>query len=325
MKRLLARLGSTRLTLAGFALLGATVLASQFTFVPAGWGTALPLLLLAVNLAAALLGRSPLRRGGLGLFHVALLGCLLLLAWGRLTHFEGRVELVQGGTLDAAAVQVTSQGPWAGDALATLSVEQGAISVHYAPGVKRQRTRSQVWLGEGAARELRTVGEDQPLRLQGYRLYTTHNKGFAPLVRWVAPGAAPISGALHLPSYPMMDWQQQQRWQPPDGPELRFWLRLPAPVDEQGAWQFEPQRVQAALVVDVAGQRFELQPGQSAHGAFGELRYERLLGWMGYRIHRDPSLEPLALLACLGVLGLALHLWPLSSAPLRRPRREAWR
>ena len=43
------------------------------------------------------------------------------------------------------------------------------------------------------------------------------------------------------------------------------------------------------------------------------MRYERLTGWMGYRIFYDPTLLPLFVVALLGVLGLAWHLWRRSS------------
>ena len=164
--------------------------------------------------------------------------------------------------------------------------------------------------GEGGTTP-QVVGDDHPLVLRGFRFYTTHNKGFAPELRWTAPGAVPVSGRLHLPSYPLFDWKQEQRWQAPGGPEMRFALQLARPMQEDQAWQFQPAEVAHTLVLQVQGQRFELKPGEVARGAFGELRYERLVGWMGYRIHYDPTMHALLALALLGVAGLALHLWPL--------------
>jgi hypothetical protein len=75
-------------------------------------------------------------------------------------------------------------------------------------------------------------------------------------------------------------------------------------------------------VVELQGQRFELRPGDEARIGAGTLRYERLLGWMGYRIHHDPMLVPLFWLALLGIAGLAWHLWPRWIAP--RWRRATW-
>lgn len=309
--RWLKPLASLRLTTAGFVALGALVLVGQFDARLPGWMPALPMAVLAANLSAALLTHPRLRRGGLGLFHLALLGCLLLLAWGRLTHFEGRVELTQGATFDPAAVEVLSVGPWHGERWRRLQFGQGRIEVRYAPGLKRARTISEVSQATSSGEVTGPVGDDHPLKLDGFRFYTTHNKGFAPLLTWQPAAGPALTGAVHLPAYPLFEAQQQQRWQPPGGPELRLWLRLPPLADEQRAWQLQPDQVAAMLVVELQGRRFELHPGDEASGPAGRLRYERLLGWMGYRIHHDPTLAALWWLACLGVLGLARHFWPL--------------
>lgn len=307
------RVASLRVTVAMFVVLALVVLAAQNdTRVPA-WAVAVPQLVLAINLTASLATHPALRRGGLAIFHVALLGCLVLLAWGRLTHFEGRVEVAQGATFDPAAVEPSSVGPWHGDRLRKVQFEQGAFSVKYAPRLKRAHTHSLVTLSDAAGTRTQTVGDDRPLLLSGFRFYTTHNKGFAPLLTWTAPGAAPVTGAVHLPSYPLFDWQQQQRWTPPGGPEARLWLRLDQGVNEQEAWQLRPDQVVAVLVIELAGQRHELRPGEVATGTFGSVRYERLIGWMGYNVHYDPTLSALWWLACLGVAGLALHMWPIQA------------
>lgn len=307
-------LGSPRLTLFGFAALGLAVAGSYVHDSVPAWTVALALAALALNLAAALWRVPALRRGGLGVFHVALLGCLLLVAYGRLTHFSGRLPIVDGQGFDPGAVETVSRGSWHGDGYRELRFGQGPFTVSYAPGVRREHTVSQVLL-EGDV--VQRVGDDRPLKLGGYRFYTTFNKGFAPVLTWTAPGGVPVTGAVMLPSYPLNDWQQEHRWDAPDGPPWRFWLRQTRAVDETGPWTLDPRRTDAVLVAEAAGQRFELRPGDEARGEFGVLRYEWLAGWMGYRIFYDPTLLPLLVLSVLGVLGLARHLW---SAPPRRRR-----
>jgi cytochrome c biogenesis protein len=61
--------------------------------------------------------------------------------------------------------------------------------------------------------------------------------------------------------------------------------------------------------VEANGARHELKPGGTLALPQGTLRYERLTGWMGYRIFYDPTLIPLLLVSLLGVAGLAWHLW----------------
>jgi hypothetical protein len=298
---------SPRVTFAGFAFLAVAVAANLVVPNPVAWSVAGALVTLAINLAASLHQVPRLRRGGLGVFHFSLLACLLLLAIGRLMHFDGRMAIVDGQQFDPRAVETTSRGPWHGDTYRELRFEQGWFSVAYAPGVRRERTTSMIAV-PGGAEPWQAVGDDTPLKLDGYRFYTTHNKGFAPVLTWSSRGQAPVTGAVMLPSYPMNDWQQVHRWESPGGPEWRFWLRVPA-VDETGPWSLEPRRTNAVLIAEAGGHRFELHPGEEARTQAGTLRYEWLAGWMGYRIFYDPTLIPLLLLAVLGVMGLAQHLW----------------
>jgi len=309
MKRLIHRVASSRLTVAGFALLATGTLAAyDRPQVPAA-AIVLPLALLAVNLAAAIIVRPALRRGGLGLFHIALLALLLLAGFGRLAHFDGRVEVAEDGMFDPAQVETVGSGPWHGDGWKDLKFHQGSYEVDYAASVKRSHTRSRVWTDGDDGPMHRVVGDDTPLVLDGYRFYTTHNKGFAPLLSWQPEGGTPVQGLLHMPSYPLFDWKQENSWTAPDGTALRFWLRLERPLSEHSAWTLVPRDMPAVLVVEAAGVRHELRPGQSIALPGATLRYERLAGWMGYRIFYDPTLVPMLIASLLGVLGLGCHLW----------------
>lgn len=312
MKQLLRTLASNRLMMAGFALLAVGTVASyKLPGMPVAVLVA-PLALLALNLAAAIAVRPALRRGGLGLFHACLLALMLLAGWGRLVHLDGRVEVTEGTVLDTAQIEVTAQGPWHGDAWRLLSFQQGLWEVDYAPRVWRTHTRSQVWLpGE---RTPLVVGDDTPLVLDGYRFYTTSNKGFAPVITWQPAGAEPVSGVLHMPSYPALEWKQEQSWKAPDGRELRFWLRVEARVPQDARWTLAPQSTPAVLAVSLDGQRHELRPGDAVQLPGATLRFERLNGWMGYKIFYDPTLIPMLLAALAGVAGLAWHLWHRAGA-----------
>lgn len=304
LERLLA---SPRLTTAGCIALGAAVAAAQSWPEYAAWLIAVPLAVLACNLTAALCVFPRLRRGGLGVFHVCLLACILLLSWGRLTHFDGNVYLVDGQEFEPAAVETQSRGPWHGDALQRVAFRQGPFSVTYAPGVKRKHTISQVELP--GAHDWHEIGDDTPLLLEGYRIYTTSNKGYAPILTWTPDGGTPATGAVMLPSFPLNDWQQVHKWTAPGGGEWNFALRVPQ-VDETRAWTLSPATTTGSLLVaEIQGQRHELRPGQEVRVAGGVLRYEWLAGWMGYRIFHDPTIMPLLVLSLLGVAGLAWHLW----------------
>jgi cytochrome c biogenesis protein len=317
MKRIARRLASSRLTLAGFALLAAGTMASYDRPGAPVWAIVAPLALLTLNLAAALATRKALREGGLGVFHFALLAFLLLAGWGRLTHFDGRVEVGEDVPLDPDQIETLGVGPWHSQGWRQLRFRQGSWDVAYAPGVKRARTRSQVWL-EGQDSPV-VVGDDTPLILDSYRFYTTHNKGFAPLLTWQPEGGAPLRGTLHMPSYPLFDYRQENRWTAPDGRTMQFWLRIERPLADQSAWTLDPHDMPAVLVVQVDAQRHELRPGESLQLPGATLRYERLTGWMGYRIFYDPTLIPLLVVSLVGVAGLAWHLWGRSARLVPQP------
>lgn len=257
-------LGGTRVMIAGCVWLGASLVVASLIADGSWMIVTLPLTALTINLASAIATSPALRRGALGLFHVALLALLVTAAVGRLTHLDARVEIAEATAFDAAAVDVRSRGPWHRDRLHAIAFVQGAYSTEYAKGVKRERTRSELVLFEPDGRaDARTVGDDAPLILEGYRFYTTHNKGFAPIITWVPSGADPLTGALHMPSYPMFDWNQQLVWTTPAGEELRISLDLERKLDDRVAWRLDPARTAARLVVHAKGERHRLAPGDA--------------------------------------------------------------
>jgi cytochrome c biogenesis protein len=306
---MLAFAGSTRMMLAGCGLLAAGMLAGYADATAPAWQVAAPLALLALNLAAAIVRHPRLRRGGLGVFHLALLALLVVAAMGRLARLEGRVELTEGQALAPEDVEVLVRGPWHDYRLPDVRFVQGPYSVDYAPGIRRAQTRSEVALArDEGGHAWRIVGDDTPLLAHGYRFYTTHNKGYAPLVTLAVDGQAPVTGSLHMPSYPLFDWKQENRLSVAGGPELRVFLNVERPPDEISAWTLDPRTVPTTLTVYAQDERIEIGPGQAARLGNTTLRYERMLGWMGYRIYADPALPWLFALACLAIGGLGWHL-----------------
>ncbi|MDH4062208.1 MAG: cytochrome c biogenesis protein ResB, partial [Aquincola sp.] len=212
-----AWLGSPRLALALFALLGVAVAAAGRGAAPAGGLLAVPLALLALNLGCAIATHASFRQQpALLVFHVALLALVLLAAAGRLTYLNGTLEISVGEEFSGALTQ-REQGPLHGDAIERLAFTQLEFAVHYQPGMKRAQTESRVAWRDAAGRPREAVvGDDAPLRLAGYRFYTTPNKGFAPEFVWrSAQGREAMRGTVHLPSYPAQLAAQEQDWTPP--------------------------------------------------------------------------------------------------------------
>lgn len=301
----LRRLASLWLTLACLVGLASMLAWRLGTDRPIGWDVALPLGLLCLNLAAALVVTPALRRQpGLLVFHLGLALLALLLGAGRLMSAAGNVEVTEGLALDPALVTV-APGPLHRFRLPAAAFVQGPFSIDYAPGLTRGATTSRVVLADG--REA-VVGDDVALVINGYRLYTTHNKGFAPLLSFRRADGGWMAGSLHLPSYPLFDYNQGTEWTPPGAAApLTLWLKLDKPVhDKDARWTFRTPD-DPVLVVDDGTRRHELRPGGELAVAGGRLRFEELRTWMGYSIDYDPSRPWLLAAGGIAVAGLLWH------------------
>jgi len=300
---LAAHFGSLRTTLALFALLGAVVLLR-----PALWPLSLVIGALALNLAAALVVHPALRlKLPLLVSHLALLALVVLVAIGRLTALDGRFELTQGVPFDGTLID-RDAGLLHVDRLQSLVFQHHGFEIDYAPGRKRGATRNGVtWQGDDGQPRSAVIGDHHPLLLQGHRFYTSPNKGFAPLLRWVPERGEPQLGAVHLPSFPAQELQQSRAWLLPDGREAWVMLHIDDKlIDPMAETRFTmPQ--QFRLVVRIGEQRAELTPGQSLAVSGGSLVFEELRTWMGYRVAYDPSLPWLLAAALLAALALGVH------------------
>lgn len=308
----LAALASTRLSLAALAAIAAAVVAHA----QAEGG--MPVLLAAVfalagaNLAAALVLQPRLRADlPLFVFHLALLAILALAALGRLTTLTGTLELAQGEVFDGQLL-AREAGPLHPEGLSRLRFVNDGFEIEYAEGWKRGRTTNRVRVfGEDGQVESRVIGDMDALVVDGFRFYTTPNKGFAPVFRWVPRGAGAMQrGAVHLPSYPAREHAQAQAWRiPGTGRDAWVMLELDRPaIDPTRESRF---RIPASwrLVAVIDGVRRELAPGDSVALEEGVLVLEGLTAWMGYQVHYDPTLPWILAAALLAIASLAAFCW----------------
>ena len=315
MKPLLAHFGSLRTALVLMGLLGAAVLTSP----------TLPWLApvvgaMALNLGAALFVHARLRRQlPLLVAHLALLALVVLAAAGRLAALDGRFELTEGVPFDGRLIDGQA-GPWHRDRLHRLAFRHEGFEIDYAPGRQRGPTRNTVtWTGGDGRPQSAVIGDHRPLLLEGYRIYTSPNKGFAPVLRWTPAQGEMLLGAVHLPSYPMHELRQSNEWHLPDGRAL--WVMLETDetlIDPKAPGAFRLPRTHR-LVVRLGDERIELVPGAEVALAGGRLHYEGLSTWMGYRITGDPTLPWLLLASLLAAGALAWHY----AIKFRAPRRAA--
>jgi cytochrome c biogenesis protein ResB len=280
---------------------------------PAIW-LMLPLVLLSLNLLAAILTHAAFRREPpLLTFHLALLVLVVLAALGRLTHFNGQAEVTVGESFDESIV-VRQGGIWHNDRLAQLNFHLDSFAIDYVPldGVaQRGATRAKVsWLDDQGNEHEGVVGDHRPLVLAGYRFYTTHNKGFAPVFIWKSTDELAQQGSIHLPAWPTHEFQQALDWNIP-GTAHRLWTELlfdEVILDPRHPSQFRPPSAHS-LVVRAGDARHELQPGQWLDFPDGRLTYKELRTWMGFTVYYDWTLPWLFSAGLLAVLSLGWYYW----------------
>ncbi|MDH5324600.1 MAG: hypothetical protein OEZ68_08495 [Gammaproteobacteria bacterium] len=309
----LRRLASLKVTLLGMALLaaGAMAIYGNPAQIPA-WVLTVPLMVLALNLTAAIITNVRInQQPGLLVFHVCLLALVILAGVGRLTYLDSHVELPIGTRFDAAEMLDTRTGIFHQGNIDKVAFTQGEFSVEYSPGIQRGRTYSHVQLREASGRWVeQVIGDDSPLLSHGYRFYTTHNKGFTVVLHWMPDNGTPRLGTINMPSFPLFDYKQDNRWTPPESKkEIKFWLQLTTAMDVSKSWVLSHRNSSGVLVVTHRGQRTELGLGQSVDLGDGVLRFERLSMWMGYRIFYDPTIHWMFFISIAGVLGLGQYFW----------------
>jgi len=313
--RILRAVGSPTATLALLGAMALVVLAGiAFGIAIADW-IVLPVAGLFINLMAALVAYATLRtQPMLFAFHAMLAVLALLIGLDRLTALKGHVEVTEGAMFDPSLAQIEA-GPLHPYSLDQVAFVQGAFEIQYLPGMKRRETVSLLRIPAGAGEwsEAR-VGDDDPLIAGNYRFYTSYNKGFAPVITYTGTGGQSVTGAVHMPSYPLRDFDQANEWRPPGwGPDrepVKLWLSLPEPIyDENTAWTFRKPK-DAALVVIDGEQRHELTLGQGAALAGGgTIRFDSLRSWMGYTIAANLFNAWMMAVAIIGCLALTVHIW----------------
>lgn len=306
----MSALASLKLTAAALVLLAGGVLWAYLDRTYAVPAMVAPMGLLALNLAAAILTNPKFRRqGALLVFHVALLALVLLAAAGRLTYLNGRVELATGEAFTGELLDA-ERGPLHPARLERAAFVNEGFQIDYAPRWKRLETRNQVRWRSARGEEVGVIGDQTPLVLEGYRIYTTSNKGFAPVFLWQPAKGPAQRGAVNLPPYPVMQFGQQVQWTPP-GTSATVTLKLPLEgelIDYEKRSGFRlPARHDLEVVTEKGVQR--LAPGATLELAGGRLRYEGLTTWMGYVVFYDWTLPWLLAAAMLAAGALGWHFW----------------
>ena len=307
----LKHLASLKLTLAVLITLGGGIFLYDPVVESTVWLLVAPLVAGAFNLSAAVLSNAVFRRQtALLAFHLALLAIVVLLAIGRLTYLKGELELAEGEAFSGEITR-SARGPWHRSRLERVQFVNEGFTIRYEKGVRRAETRNTVkWLDDSGAEQSAVIGDNEPLIRQGYRFYTSFNKGFAPMFLWYPAEGAPRRGTINLPAYPIHEYRQALEWQLP-GTNTRIWTMLQfddVVLDPDQVSQFRlPEK--HTLVVRIGEARHELTPGARLTLPQGVLVYERLSTWMGYTVFYDWTLPWLFAACVFAVASMAWHFW----------------
>lgn len=315
----LVRLASLRLTLVIMITLGIGIVIAYWSETHTVWPLVLPLGLGALNLAAAVVTNGVFRKQlPILAFHLCLLALILLVAVGRMTYLKGHLELTEGAWFEGMLTAQES-GPWHAGCLDEIRFTNLGFEIDYEPGYRRGPTRNLVaYLDQSGRMNRFMIGDQTPLVIQGYRFYTSHNKGFAPTFSWEpVVGGTPSQGSVHLPSYPLHEYQQAQIWQLP-GSSRSIWIQLQFDellLDPERSDTFELPK-EHVLVVRYEEQRMELKPGGRIDLPEGRLRYLGVRSWMGYTVFYDWTIPWLFAASVAAVAALGWHFWrKFSSRP----------
>lgn len=272
------------------------------------WPLVATLAVLSLNLLAAIaVNRAFRAQLPLLIFHLALLALVILVLASRLTYLQGVTEVASG----TAFTGLTSRqaGPFHSGAIDKVDFTSLGFTITYLPGLKRDKTlnRAQVRTEGGLTRAVE-FGDQEPLVVNGYRFYTSGNKGFSAILRWVPEQGDEQVGTVNFPGYPLYAAKQTSVWR--IGPqEIQLTLNLQELlIDTARKDEFRmPKR--HSITADLGWRAVTLEPGQSFRLPAGELSYLGLTTWMGYSVFYDWTM-PWLLAACtLAVLALGWHFW----------------
>lgn len=269
-----------------FSVMSALISASRPDWITAVW--VLPLAMFAVSLFAAVATNVRFRRDValLGL-HLGLLVFVVLTALAWLTYLDGAVTLTQGSAFDGQ-LHVDRRGPLHQGAIQRLRFANEGLTENFNSRERWSATYNRVrWWDASGNSHVAEIGNDRPLVMAGYRIYTSRNRGYSPMFRW-----QPVQGAEELGTVQLRagEWDMANSWQLPDGTEIWAMLELPQPSELQRGEQrsnLGASELAHKLVLRTGARREELQPGESIDLPQGRLTYVSLNSWMGYRIVYD--------------------------------------
>lgn len=306
----LGALASPRLSVTFFVLMAAAAYWSRLPERSATIALAVPFALLTINLLAAILTNRRFRADlPLLVFHLALLALVVSLVAARLTYFEGQATVTSSTTFDGQLLGEES-GPLHQRTIDRVRFVNLGFTENFPERGTFHATYNRVrWHTADGKVQTADIGDDVPLIIDGYRIYTTRHRGFSPLFRWQTPDGRDEFGTVQLRDSNNEAFAGANDWTLPTGQQA--WLMVDqdasAPAETTSARirsNLGARTNKHRIILRIGDDRHILAPGDQLTLGDGTLTYVRLDSWMGYRIVSDPT-KPW-LIACVGLAVLSL-------------------
>lgn len=290
-RRLLYWVASPHWMLAFFVFAGVSALVSMERpeWITAAWS--LPLAVFALSLLAAVATNARFRRDAalLGL-HLGLLVLVLLIALARLTYLDGAVTLSLGSEFDGR-LHLDQRGPLHPGGVERLRFANEGFTEDFNPRARWKSTYNRVrWWDANGDSHVAEIGDDQPLVLEGYRIYATFNRGYSPVFRWQPVQGDEEIGTVQLQAGSL---DMANSWQLTSGPEVWTMIDLPQEAKLQPGERranMGAEKLDHRLILRVGDRSESLRPGESMQLPEGRLTYVSLETWMGYRLVYDVAM-----------------------------------
>lgn len=253
----------------------------------------IPFSLLTINLLAAIATNRRFRTDlPLLVFHLALLAMIITFVMARLTYFEGQATVTAGAGFEGEMLSEES-GALHARRLDEVSFTNLGFTENFPARGHYHATYNRVsWQAADGDTHTADIGDDVPLILHGYRIYTSRHRGFSPVFRWQKADGTDEWGTVQLRDNNGGDFASANDWVLPDGEKAWLMMDFDAAESTGGAHSrinFGIDAQHHQLILRIGDERHTLTPGQTLPRPGGMLTYVRPGSWMGYRIVADPT------------------------------------
>lgn len=305
------QLASARWTVLFFLLTAVAALAVAYQGVAPSTAMAVPFALLLANLSAAIFTHARFRADlPLLLFHLALVALIALIALARLTYMEGTTTLTSGTAFEGQLLTEV-RGPLHAGGLADVHFANEGFTENYSARGKLHATYNQLrWQDDAAQWHLAQIGDDHPLLIKGYKIFTTRYRGFSPLFMWQPVAGGEEYGTVQLPDPQDGGFAPAMDYKLPNGSDAWVMLDLKAQTEPGNARvDMGSKGLAHTLVLRVGDTRHVLRPGDQVELPGGKLRYVQLDSWMGYNIAYDLTRPWIIATILIGMGSLIWFYW----------------